>query len=71
MSAYDSMTMKQLQAEFVVQAAIFVASSNARTEILGLMEKRKAGAVAKFGIDRASELEKDALRTLLSVEAAR
>ena len=71
MSQYDAMTMEQLQAEFVTQAGIFVAASNARTEILRVMEKRKAEAIAKFGIDRASEMEKDALRTLLAVEAVK
>lgn len=66
---YDAMTIDELQAEFVNLGAQLVTITNCRNDVLTLIEKRKADVRAKAVVKSLSEMEKDALRVELAVDA--
>lgn len=63
--SYDTMTLDELQAEFVRLGSQLVTISNTREALLRIMADRKAAAVAKAAVAGMSVLEKDALRVEL------
>jgi hypothetical protein len=63
--SYDSKTIDELQAEFVVLGDQLSNVDMKRKDIFALIEKRKAAALAKNKINKLSLAEKEALREAL------
>lgn len=68
-AVYDTKTLDELQAEFVLLGNELSIIDNKRKTIHVLMEKRKAKILAQTKIANLSTTEKDALRKALEIKA--
>ena len=68
-AVYDTKTLDELQAEFVLLGNELSIIDNKRKAIHVLMEKRKAKILAQTKIANLSTTEKDALRKALEIKA--
>lgn len=64
----ETATLAALQVEFIRLAGVVAQASDARQEILAVMNRRRAEAIARERLNSLSVVQKDALMTVLTEE---